>query len=393
MKPAQMSKSSSGSYFVQAGIGLGKVGLDKLSTRSMHKASNASNAGLEISFNDDSAFTEINHQSTSAMPSRNNRNQSANPVPIPTIIGGKKSSKDSTTCNTPKTKATDKSDKRIKTDDPNTDQQTEINSARFEKDFPSSSSKSKHRDIIDKQKSANNLIPNGNKLMQDRSHTRAVLQMEGNSNSGSVSKLDKQKQNKEDKIFSAADVSLNNSVKSLKKAHHGEKHIQQDSHISDRRTDRSIERTDTISNKKSMHGNTGNDDRDRLNSQPGFKNNNQSFSKSIAGSSFRDKASTNNLHNNAMTKSINSPGHGGLDRGPFSPKRQSCCFYLIPVGLRVVALQHCDTGLYVAMDPKGKLYTCEMFTVECKFKEACAENYYVVYSSIQYWAFWLNIKL
>lgn len=63
---------------------------------------------------------------------------------------------------------------------------------------------------------------------------------------------------------------------------------------------------------------------------------------------------------------------------------QSCCFYLIPVGLRVVALQHCDSGLYVAMDPKGKLYTCEMFTVECKFKEQCAENYYVVYSSIQY---------
>ena len=59
-------------------------------------------------------------------------------------------------------------------------------------------------------------------------------------------------------------------------------------------------------------------------------------------------------------------------------------FYLIPVGLRIVAIQHADTGLYIAMDPEGKLYTCEMFTAECKFKEACVENYYVVYSSVQY---------
>lgn len=49
-----------------------------------------------------------------------------------------------------------------------------------------------------------------------------------------------------------------------------------------------------------------------------------------------------------------------------------------------MAIQHADTGLYIAMDPEGKLYTCEMFTAECKFKEACVENYYVVYSSVQY---------
>ena len=61
---------------------------------------------------------------------------------------------------------------------------------------------------------------------------------------------------------------------------------------------------------------------------------------------------------------------------------QPCTFFLIPVGLRVVAIQHCDTGLYIAMDPKGKVYTSEMFTNECKFKEACAENYYVVYSCL-----------
>ena len=55
-------------------------------------------------------------------------------------------------------------------------------------------------------------------------------------------------------------------------------------------------------------------------------------------------------------------------------------FYLIPVGLRVVAIQHVDTGLYIAMCPDGRAYTCEMFTGECKFKEVCVEQTYVTYS-------------
>lgn len=56
-------------------------------------------------------------------------------------------------------------------------------------------------------------------------------------------------------------------------------------------------------------------------------------------------------------------------------------FYLIPVGLRVVAIQHVATENYVAMDIYGKLYASQTYTVECKFKEACVEASYIVYSS------------
>ncbi|GLD53583.1 fibroblast growth factor 11a isoform X2, partial [Lates japonicus] len=44
-------------------------------------------------------------------------------------------------------------------------------------------------------------------------------------------------------------------------------------------------------------------------------------------------------------------------------------FNLIPVGLRIVAIQSTKTGLYVAMNSEGYLYTSEHFTPECKFKE------------------------
>ncbi|XP_067879872.1 fibroblast growth factor 14-like [Heterodontus francisci] len=59
-------------------------------------------------------------------------------------------------------------------------------------------------------------------------------------------------------------------------------------------------------------------------------------------------------------------------------------FNLIPVGLRVVAIQGVKTGLYVAMNCDGYLYTSERFTPECKFKESVFENYYVTYSSVLY---------
>ncbi|XP_043954201.1 fibroblast growth factor 11a [Gambusia affinis] len=59
-------------------------------------------------------------------------------------------------------------------------------------------------------------------------------------------------------------------------------------------------------------------------------------------------------------------------------------FNLIPVGLRIVAIQSTKTGLYVAMNSEGYLYTSEHFTPECKFKECVFENYYVTYSSILY---------
>ncbi|XP_069775938.1 fibroblast growth factor 11-like isoform X2 [Narcine bancroftii] len=59
-------------------------------------------------------------------------------------------------------------------------------------------------------------------------------------------------------------------------------------------------------------------------------------------------------------------------------------FNLIPVGLRVVAIQGVKTGLYIAMNCNGYLYTSEYFTPECKFKESVFENYYVTYSSVLY---------
>ncbi|KAK7156014.1 hypothetical protein R3I94_006168 [Phoxinus phoxinus] len=59
-------------------------------------------------------------------------------------------------------------------------------------------------------------------------------------------------------------------------------------------------------------------------------------------------------------------------------------FNLIPVGLRVVAMQGVKAGLYVAMNGEGFLYSSEMFTAECKFKESVFENYYVIYSSTLY---------
>ncbi|XP_022601453.1 fibroblast growth factor 11-like isoform X1 [Seriola dumerili] len=59
-------------------------------------------------------------------------------------------------------------------------------------------------------------------------------------------------------------------------------------------------------------------------------------------------------------------------------------FNLIPVGLRIVAIQGAKTGLYLAMNSDGYLYTSEHFTPECKFKESVFENYYVTYSSMLY---------
>ncbi|KAK0151365.1 Fibroblast growth factor 13 [Merluccius polli] len=59
-------------------------------------------------------------------------------------------------------------------------------------------------------------------------------------------------------------------------------------------------------------------------------------------------------------------------------------FNVIPVGLRIVAIQGAKTGLYLAMNSEGRLYTSEHFTPECKFKESVFENYYVTYSSMLY---------
>ncbi|XP_053278841.1 fibroblast growth factor 12 isoform X1 [Pleuronectes platessa] len=59
-------------------------------------------------------------------------------------------------------------------------------------------------------------------------------------------------------------------------------------------------------------------------------------------------------------------------------------FNLIPVGLRVVAMQGVKAGLFMGMNADGFLYTSDVFTAECKFKESVFENYYVIYSSTLY---------
>ncbi|KYO44791.1 fibroblast growth factor 11 [Alligator mississippiensis] len=59
-------------------------------------------------------------------------------------------------------------------------------------------------------------------------------------------------------------------------------------------------------------------------------------------------------------------------------------FNLIPVGLRVVAIQGTASGQYVAMNAEGHLYTSAHFTAECRFKECVFENYYVTYASTLY---------
>uniref|UniRef100_A0A8C5MRA6 Fibroblast growth factor n=1 Tax=Leptobrachium leishanense TaxID=445787 RepID=A0A8C5MRA6_9ANUR len=59
-------------------------------------------------------------------------------------------------------------------------------------------------------------------------------------------------------------------------------------------------------------------------------------------------------------------------------------FNVIPVGLRIVAIQSSACGQYVAMNSEGRLYNSTHFTAECRFKEGVFENYFVTYSSTLY---------
>ncbi|KAG9463586.1 hypothetical protein GDO78_021466 [Eleutherodactylus coqui] len=59
-------------------------------------------------------------------------------------------------------------------------------------------------------------------------------------------------------------------------------------------------------------------------------------------------------------------------------------FNVIPVGLRVVAIQSSASGQYVAMNSEGHLYNSVYFTAECRFKESVFENYFITYSSTLY---------
>ncbi|CAL9684560.1 unnamed protein product [Knipowitschia caucasica] len=74
----------------------------------------------------------------------------------------------------------------------------------------------------------------------------------------------------------------------------------------------------------------------------------------------------------------------GTIRGSKDETSDNTLFNLIPVGLRVVAIQGVKASLYVAMNAEGFLYSSDIFTPECKFKESVFENYYVIYSSTVY---------
>ena len=103
---------------------------------------------------------------------------------------------------------------------------------------------------------------------------------------------------------------------------------------------------------------------------------------------------------------------GGIIQGIADSESPATIFFLIPVGLRVVALQNEATSGYIAMNSEGRIYTTvstglfielynrvyatkatlcqfltysqEFFTPECRFKESVFENYWCLYSSIQY---------
>ncbi|XP_069806931.1 fibroblast growth factor 11 isoform X1 [Dendropsophus ebraccatus] len=67
-----------------------------------------------------------------------------------------------------------------------------------------------------------------------------------------------------------------------------------------------------------------------------------------------------------------------------SINKDPALFNVIPVGLRVVAIQSSACGQYVAMNSEGRLYNSVHFTAECRFKESVFDNYFVTYSSTLY---------
>ncbi|TMS09515.1 Fibroblast growth factor 12 [Larimichthys crocea] len=60
----------------------------------------------------------------------------------------------------------------------------------------------------------------------------------------------------------------------------------------------------------------------------------------------------------------------GTINGITDENSDNTLFNLIPVGLRVVAIQGVKSGFYIGMNGEGSLYGSEMFTPECRFKES-----------------------
>jgi len=59
-------------------------------------------------------------------------------------------------------------------------------------------------------------------------------------------------------------------------------------------------------------------------------------------------------------------------------------FFLVPIGLRQVAIQNIDSLAYVAMNEASRVYLSEVYNSDCQFKEATFENYWCVYSSVSH---------
>ena len=47
---------------------------------------------------------------------------------------------------------------------------------------------------------------------------------------------------------------------------------------------------------------------------------------------------------------------------------ENTVFYLVPVGMREVAIQNVASGRYIAINSKGKLFSKESYDQECIFK-------------------------
>ncbi|KAL4663740.1 hypothetical protein H8958_004720 [Nasalis larvatus] len=74
---------------------------------------------------------------------------------------------------------------------------------------------------------------------------------------------------------------------------------------------------------------------------------------------------------------------GALD-GTKDDSTNSTLFNLIPVGLRVVAIQGVKTGLYIAMNGEGYLYPSVIILTVSKFKETIIKQYYTQLSAYIY---------
>ena len=64
----------------------------------------------------------------------------------------------------------------------------------------------------------------------------------------------------------------------------------------------------------------------------------------------------------------------GSIRGTPDADDENTIFFLIPVGLRIVSIQHMDTMLYVAMNSEGKLYASVRDLIQTQIIFECTKR-------------------